>query len=95
MLYFKKCWQGVLFKGGKFNGGAYNYIYNSILNYFGASDLYMFYSYLLHMKPKQITIFDLLKEARAFTEQEKVNAEKAKIKAQKIEDYDDLLGELL
>lgn len=95
-MYFKKCWQGVLYQHGKFNYRAYNYVRNMVINYFGNSDLYKIYKYLVIINPQNMTVIDCLEKARKYAEDENAKAEKAKIKAQNITAYnDDLLGELL
>ena len=95
-MYFKKCWQGILYQHGKFNYGAYNYVRNQIIDYFGNSDLYKIYKYLVLIEPQNMTVIDCLEKARQYAEKENFKAEQAKIKEQHIEAYnDDLLGELL
>lgn len=93
-LYFSKCWQGVLFKNGKMNYAVYNYVSNTILDNFTKQELYLFYKYLLQANDEALTIFDCLRKAKVFIEQEKLLAEKDKLKSLKIgkqNDYGDLL----
>lgn len=91
MLYFKKCWQGVLFQNKKFNFKAYNFVFNTVLNNFEASELYMFYEYLIDIQPKPMKIFDCLNKAREYRENRKQEAEKQKIKEKNIQGYNDFL----
>ena len=80
-MYFKKCWQGVLYQKGKFNYRAYNYVRNVIIDYFGMSDLYK--------------IYKCLEKARKYAEEENAKAEKAKVQELNPKAYSDLLGDLL
>ena len=94
-MYFKKCWQGVLYQKGKFNYRAYNYVRNVIIDYFGMSDLYKIYKYLVYMNPCDMTVIDCLEKARKYAEEENAKAEKAKVQELNPKAYSDLLGDLL
>lgn len=95
-IYFGKCWQGILYQGGKFNYNAYTYVKNAIFNNFTRQDLYLFYSFLLDLEERPLKIFDCLKAAKKFTEEEKSNYEKEQIKKLSVKKYDDFdLGDLL
>lgn len=93
-LYFDKCWQGVLFKGGKMNFKVFNYVSNTIFDNFTEQELYVFYKYLIQLEPVEQSIFDCLRKAKKFIEKEKFEAEQKKLKEMEIAkqcDYGDLL----
>ena len=84
----------MLFKDGKMNYKAFNYVKNQIFSHFSKQDLYVFYKFLLQMKPTKLLIHECLKEAMDYVEQEKTAYEKSKLKeleVQKQKDYGDLL----
>lgn len=93
-LYFDKCWRGVLFKGGKMNFKVFNYVSGTIFDNFTEQELYTFYKYLIQLEPVDQSIFECLRQAKRFIEQEKFEAEQAKLKELEVAkqcDYGDLL----
>lgn len=88
----------MLYAGGKFNGRAYNYLLNVILNNFEQADLTTLYKYLIDLevnKNETITIWECLKRAREANLQEKSLVEKEKIALLQVKEYDDYLGDII
>lgn len=76
------------------NFKAYNYVSNTIFDNFNEIELYSFFKYLLQKDYTPMTIFECLRNAKKFIEEEKTNTEREKLKELKIEkqaDYGDLL----
>lgn len=95
-LYFRNCWKDTLYVNGKYNFRAYNYIMNQILNYCTMYDLKIMYEYLLNMKEyKSMSLYALLKEARANVQKVKEEYNNKHIQALKIKEYDSYLSDLL
>ena len=86
----------MLYKDGKFNGAAYNYLFNVILNNFEQGDLTTLYKYLLEIEAQNMSIWTCLKNAREYNRQEKSRVEKEKISSLQIKEYDDYnLGDFI
>lgn len=86
----------MLYKNGKFNGAAYNHLFNVILNNFEQGDLTTLYKYLLEIEAQNMSIWTCLKNAREYNRQEKSRVEKEKISSLQIKEYDDYnLGDFI
>lgn len=75
------------------NYAAFHYVSNVILNNFNKQELYLLYKYLLNAATESMTIFDCLKKAKQYIEEEKRLAEKEKLKSLEVgkqADYGDL-----
>lgn len=94
-LYFKKCWQGVLFANGKFNGGVWNYVIKQIKEYYTEQDVIITYEYLLDIDYENMTIYNAMKFARDKIAKEKSIIQEEKVKTLEAESYSDYLEDIM